>query len=110
MVKYMDPTLDTTFAALADGTRRAMLARLASEGDLAVSDLAQPFRMSLPAALKHVNVLSDAGLVRREKRGRTVHCRLIVQPMRDAVVWLERYEKFWNAQLDALQAFVEDDS
>jgi DNA-binding transcriptional ArsR family regulator len=110
MVKYQGEMLDSTFAALADRTRRAMLARLAERGDMAVSELAEPFRMTLPAALKHVNVLSDAGLIQREKRGRVVHCRLEAKPMREAVEWLERYEKFWSAQLDALAAYVEDDS
>ena len=76
MVKYQEEVLDLTFAALADPTRRALLARLGDEESLSVSELAQPFAMSLPAIMKHLDVLSDAGLVAREKTGRTVACRL----------------------------------
>lgn len=82
MVKYLDPALDRTFGALSDATRRALLARLESEPTgLSVSELAEPFSMSLPAILKHLNVLSDAGLISRKKIGRTVTCRLNAKPM-----------------------------
>jgi len=85
MVKYPDQALDQTFAALADPTRRALLARLSGRDSLSVSELAQPFAMSLPAIMKHLDVLSDAGLVAREKTGRVVACRLTAEPMQQAV-------------------------
>src|SRR5581483_8221444 len=109
MVKFQDAALDRTFAALSDPTRRALVMRLASEPDLSVSELAVPFRMSLPAVMKHLAVLSDAGLVAREKSGRTVACRLDAEPMRDAFEWLNRYEKFWSERLSSLAAFLEEE-
>jgi len=93
--------LDTTFAALADGTRRAILERLKS-GEASLSDLAEPFNMSQTAVSKHVRILSDAGLLTVEKRGRTRHCRLHASSMQAASVWLTHYEQFWSAQLDNL--------
>lgn len=93
--------LDQTFAALSDATRRAIVARLA-EGDAPLSALADPFDMSLTAVSKHVRVLSDAGLVAIEKRGRTRHCRLQAAPMKDAAEWLAFYRRFWEDQFDAL--------
>lgn len=93
--------LDKTFSALGDGTRRAIVARLAG-GEIALSDLAEPFDMSLTAVSKHVRVLSDAGLVAVEKRGRTRHCRLEAAPMKEAVDWLIDYRKFWGDQFDSL--------
>jgi DNA-binding transcriptional ArsR family regulator len=113
MVKYSNQAgsaLDRTFAALADPTRRALLARLSSENALSVSDLAQPFSMSLPAVMKHLDVLTDAGLVAREKTGRVVACRLTAGPMREALAWLNRYEHFWSDNLDRLTAFVEEET
>src|SRR6266849_4147676 len=109
MVKYQDHRLDRTFAALADPTRRALLARLGDQSSLSVSELAQPFAMSLPAIMKHLDVLSDAGLIRRTKTGRTVACRLTAAPMQQAMDWLNRYQRFWSEQLDRLVAFVEED-
>jgi DNA-binding transcriptional ArsR family regulator len=109
MVKYRDETLDRTFAALSDPTRRALLARLVEKDGLSVSKLAQPFSMSLPAIMKHLDVLSDAGLIAREKTGRTVACRLTAQPMEQAMDWLNRYARFWSENLDRLAAFVEED-
>lgn len=109
MVKSHAETLDRTFAALADPTRRAMVMRLGETPDLSVSELARPFPMSLPAVMKHLDVLSDAGLVIRTKAGRTVHCRLAAQPMREAMDWLARYERFWTGQIDRLEAFLRDD-
>ena len=94
MVKYQDAALDRTFAALSDPTRRALLARLVEKESLSVSELAQPFAMSLPAIIKHLDVLSDAGLIAREKTGRTVACRLTAQPMEQAMDWLNRYARF----------------
>src|SRR5712672_2461005 len=109
MVKYQAPALDRTFAALADPTRRAMLARLGTQDSISVSELAQPFAMSLPAIMKHLEVLSDAGLIAREKTGRIVACRLTAKPMEQAMDWLNRYARFWSDNLDRLAAFVEED-
>ncbi|WP_090685926.1 ArsR/SmtB family transcription factor [Paraburkholderia phenazinium] len=109
MVKFSEALLDRTFAALADPTRRALLARLSSHQDLSVSELAQPFEMSLPAVMKHLDVLSEAGLITRTKTGRTVACRLSAGPMEQAMQWLNRYERFWTEQLDRLATFVEQE-
>jgi DNA-binding transcriptional ArsR family regulator len=109
MVKYNnDAPLDRTFAALADPTRRALLARLAEQPDISVSALAAPFAVSLPAIMKHLDVLSDAGLVARTKSGRTVSCRLNAAPMHDAIAWLNRYERFWSEALSRLADFLEE--
>jgi DNA-binding transcriptional ArsR family regulator len=110
MVNYQDPGLDRTFAALADPTRRALLARLDEEDSLTVSELARPFPVSLPAIMKHLDVLSDAGLIQRTKTGRTVACHLSPAPMEQAMNWLARYERYWTEQLDRLAAFLEEDS
>jgi DNA-binding transcriptional ArsR family regulator len=110
MVKFQEPTLDRTFAALADPTRRALIARLGERDDLSVSELARPFAMSLPAVMKHLDVLSDAGLIARRKVGRTVACRLTATPMEQAMAWLNHYQRFWSDRLDRLAAFVEDDT
>jgi DNA-binding transcriptional ArsR family regulator len=109
MVKYQDPALDRTFAALADPTRRALLARLGLQDSISVSELAQPFAMSLPAIMKHLDVLSDAGLIARAKTGRTVACRLTARPMEQAMDWLRHYQRFWSESLDRFAAFVEED-
>ncbi|MBV9461520.1 MAG: helix-turn-helix transcriptional regulator [Bradyrhizobium sp.] len=110
MVKYLAQALDRTFAALADPTRRALLAQLSSRDALSVSELAEPFAMSLPAIMKHLDVLSDAGLVAREKTGRVVACRLTAKPMEQAMDWLSRYQRFWSDNFDRLAAFVEEES
>jgi DNA-binding transcriptional ArsR family regulator len=109
MVYLSQPSLDRTFAALADPTRRALLARLGEDAEVSVSDLARPFTMSLPAVMKHLDVLSEAGLIAREKTGRTVVCRLRAAPMAEATGWLNRYEKFWSERLDRLAAFLEEE-
>jgi DNA-binding transcriptional ArsR family regulator len=109
MVKFSEAPLDRTFAALADPTRRALLARLSDQHELSVSELAQPFAMSLPAVMKHLDVLSEAGLITRTKTGRTVACRLLAAPMEEAMQWLSFYQRFWTEQLDRLAAFVEED-
>ena len=109
MVKYSDHALDRTFAALADPTRRALLARLDGQHSISVSELAQPFAMSLPAIMKHLDVLSDAGLIARAKTGRVVACRLTAGPMEQAMDWLNRYQRFWSEGLDRLAAFVEEE-
>jgi len=108
MVRSQGATLDRTFSALADPTRRALLARLGARDTLSVSELAQPFAMSLPAIMKHLDVLSDAGLIAREKTGRVVACRLTAKPMEQAMEWLNRYQRFWSDNLDRLAAFVEE--
>ncbi len=105
MVKY-ESALDRTFAALADPTRRAILARLA-EGEANVGELAAPFAMSWPAVSKHLRVLETAGLVRRARQGRTHRCRLDPAPMIVARRWLEEHRRFWDesfARLDAVLA------
>jgi DNA-binding transcriptional ArsR family regulator len=109
MVKYQDAALDRTFAALSDPTRRALLARLGDRESISISELAQPFAMSLPAIMKHLDVLSDAGLIAREKTGRTVACRLTAEPMEQAMEWLDRYRRFWSDALDRLAALVEEE-
>jgi DNA-binding transcriptional ArsR family regulator len=109
MVKYAEAALDRTFAALADPTRRALLARLQNCNSLSVSELAAPFAISLPAIMKHLDVLSDAGLIAREKIGRVVACRLTAKPMERAMDWLNRYQRFWSDNLDRLAAFVEEE-
>jgi DNA-binding transcriptional ArsR family regulator len=105
MVKYSDEELDAVFAALADSTRRGILESL-SRGDLAVSELAAPHRMSLPGFMKHLRVLEDAGLVSRTKEGRVVSCALEAGPMKEASVWMSRYQKFWTEKLDALARYL----
>jgi DNA-binding transcriptional ArsR family regulator len=109
MVKYQDPTLDRTFGALADPTRRALIARLGEGRGVSVSELARPFPVSLPAIMKHLDVLSDAGLIVRTKTGRTVTCELSAAVMKSALDWLNRYERFWNEQLNRLEAYLEED-
>ena len=109
MVNYQTATLDRTFAALADPTRRALLARLDEEDGVSVSELARPFPVSLPAIMKHLDVLSDAGLIVRTKTGRTVACQLTPAPMEQAMNWLAHYERYWTEQLDRLAAFLEED-
>ncbi|MBS0539994.1 MAG: helix-turn-helix transcriptional regulator [Proteobacteria bacterium] len=111
MVNYQASALDRTFAALADPTRRALLARLDEEKEdsLTISELAKPFPMSLPAIMKHLDVLTDAGLIQRTKTGRSVSCQLTPAPMEQAMEWLARYERYWTEQLDRLAAFLEND-
>jgi DNA-binding transcriptional ArsR family regulator len=107
MANYHAAQLDKTFAALMDPTRRAILARLEREDAVSVSDLAQPFAIKLPTVMKHLDVLGDAGLVVRAKTGRIVTVRLSPEPMREAMEWLRRYERFWSESLDRLAAFAE---
>ncbi|QDZ00763.1 helix-turn-helix transcriptional regulator [Nitratireductor mangrovi] len=98
--------LDAIFHALADGTRRGMLAQLAI-GEHSVGDLAAPHTMSFAGASKHVKVLERAGLVRREVRGRTHWCRLEAARLAEAQAWLKHYERFWTERLDTLAALLE---
>jgi DNA-binding transcriptional ArsR family regulator len=99
--------LDRTFHALADPTRRAMLRRLAG-GEQSIGELAAPFTMSFAAASKHVRVLENARLVRRRVEGRSHICHLEAAPLAAADDWLRFYEKFWNQQLDALEAVLRE--
>src|SRR3954465_7440937 len=105
MVKYSDDDLDTVFAALSDRTRRHVLESLAG-GDRAVTELANEHRMSLPGFIKHLRVLEDAGLIARSKEGRVVSCELSAAPMKEASVWMSRYEKFWTEKLDSLARYL----
>jgi DNA-binding transcriptional ArsR family regulator len=99
--------LSTTFAALADPTRRAILARLAS-GEASVTDLAQPFEISLPAVSKHLKVLERAGLIARGRAAQWRPCRLEAGPLRDAADWLEHYRQFWEQSLDRLEDYLRE--
>ncbi len=109
MVKYQASRMDRTFSALADPTRRDVLMRLKEEPGLSVSELARPFPLKLPGMMKHLDVLSDAGLITRSKVGRTVSVNLSVGPMREAMEWLNRYERLWTVSIDRLAALVEED-
>lgn len=102
----VETRLDTTFHALADPTRRGMLARLAL-GEASIGELAEPFRMTLAGASKHVKVLEDAGLLSRRKLGRTHLIRLNAEPLAEAEGWLRQWEKFWTVRLDRLEALIE---
>jgi DNA-binding transcriptional ArsR family regulator len=106
MVNYSSPSLDAAFGALSDPTRRAILARLA-RGQATVSQLAEPFQVSLPAISKHLRVLESAGLLTRAIDGRVHHCRLAPAPMKNVADWISRYRVFWDSQLDALAEFLE---
>lgn len=99
--------MDRTFSALADPGRRCVLLRLKDEPGLSVSELARPLSLRLPGMMKHLDVLSDAGLITRTKAGRIVSVRLAAGPMREAIVWLNQYERFWTASLDRLAALAE---
>lgn len=107
MVELQGPGLDRIFAALADPTRRAIVERLAADEALSVSEIARPLPMSLPAVMKHLDVLEGAGLLARRKAGRTVTCRLNAAPMEDAMGWLARYRRFWSESLERLAAAME---
>jgi DNA-binding transcriptional ArsR family regulator len=101
--------LDTVFRALADPTRRGMLANLAL-GERSVGELAEPFAMSFAGASKHVRVLEDAGLLARRRVGRTHLCSLNPEPLAEAEQWLRQWEKFWTLRLDRLEALVKGDN
>jgi DNA-binding transcriptional ArsR family regulator len=106
MVESDSPRLNTIFQALADPTRRGMLANLAL-GEKSVGELGEPFDISFAGAAKHVKVLENAGLIERRKAGRRQMCSLRAEPLAEADNWLRQWEKFWNARLDRLQALVE---
>ena len=99
--------LDATFAALADPTRRAIVARLA-KGDASVLELAAPFDMSQPAISKHLKVLERAGLIARSRDAQRRPCRLVVAPLREAIDWLERYHEMWEARFQELDNLLEE--
>ncbi len=105
MVKCSPQLLNRTFAALADPTRRRILEDLA-QGDRCVTDLAKPYRMSLPAVSKHLGVLERAGLIRRRRQGRIHHLKLEAKPMKDAQQWIEEYRRFWEKNLDRLDDYL----
>ena len=109
MAKYSVSGMDRTFWALADPTRRGVLQRLIQKPGLSVSELAESFSLKLPGMTKHLDVLSDAGLITRTKTGRTVAVNLSPAPIREAMRWLRQYERFWSVSLDRLTALVEQD-
>jgi DNA-binding transcriptional ArsR family regulator len=102
----VEKQLDMTFRALADPTRRGMLASLAL-GDKSIGELAEPFEMTFAGASKHVKVLEDAGLIARRKVGRTHRISIDAKPLEEAERWMRQWERFWNSRLDRLQALVE---
>jgi DNA-binding transcriptional ArsR family regulator len=99
--------LSSTFAALADPTRRAILARLSS-GDATVGELAEPFEMSMPAVSKHLKVLERAGLIARGRDAQYRPCRLEPAPLKDVSIWLERYRQMWEQRFDRLDAYLQE--
>ena len=100
-------TLDSTFAALADPTRRAILARLAS-GEASVNELAEPFDMTLPGVSKHLKVLERAGLISRGRVAQSRPCRLEAAPLREAADWVESYRRFWEGSFDRLEDYLRE--
>jgi len=100
-------TLDSTFAALADPTRRAILARLSS-GEATLTELAEPFEMTLPAVSKHLKVLERAGLVSRSRVAQSRPCRLEAAPLREAAGWVVQYRRFWEGSFDRLDDYLQD--
>jgi DNA-binding transcriptional ArsR family regulator len=106
MVEYREEALNHVYAALADPTRRAILGRLVAQ-ESRVTELAEPFAMSLNAVSKHVRVLEEAGLVRREVRGREHYLSLDAAPLQEAAEWLETYRQFWTARLDRLETLLQ---
>lgn len=106
MVEYPSRSLDRTFAALADPTRRRILSQLARRG-ACVTDLARPHAMSLAAVSKHLIVLERAGLIKRRRQGRVHSLSLKAKPMREAQAWIDRYRKFWEANLDQFENYLD---
>lgn len=103
----MSAGLDETFSALSDPTRRAILARLAS-GESSVSELAEPFDISLPAISRHLKVLERAGLITRGRDAQWRPCRLEVAPLKEAAGWIEHYRRFWDKSFDRMDAYLND--
>ena len=107
MVKHSESHLSIIFSALSDPTRRSILARLESEPGLTISELAEPFAVTLPAVLKHLEVLSEAGLIRRAKTGRSVRVEIEPGSLKVATDWLQRHRRFWSTSLDRLVGHAE---
>jgi DNA-binding transcriptional ArsR family regulator len=107
MVKCSPRILNRTFAALADPTRRRILEHLA-DGERCVTDIARPYRMSLPAVSKHLRVLEKAGLIRRQRQGRVHRLKLEARPMKDAQEWIEAYRRFWEESFDRLETYLKE--
>ena len=107
MVQHVADHLSTTFAALADPTRRAILARLA-RGERSVSELAEPFDMSLPAVSKHLRVLERAGLIARGREAQWRPCRLEATPLKEVADWTERYRHIWEQRFDRLETYLQE--
>lgn len=103
---HTQDNLSSTFAALADPTRRAILARLAS-GEASVSELAKPMKMTMPAVTKHLKVLQRAGLIRQERRAQFRPCYLVAEPLKEATDWMEKYRRFWEESFDRLDKYLE---
>ena len=101
----MNDAISNTFSALADPTRRAILARLAL-GEISVTELAEPFEMSMPAVSKHLRVLENAGLVERGRQAQYRPVKLRAEPLREAAGWIEQYRKFWEESFDRLDAYL----
>ena len=106
MVEYSPDLLDRTFGALADPTRRRILGQLA-EGEACVTEIARPYSISLAAVSKHLIVLEKAGLIKRHKKGRVHSLELQAGPMKEAQAWLDQYRKFWTANLDGFEKYLE---
>ena len=102
---HTQDNLSSTFAALADPTRRAILARLAS-GEASVSELAKPMKMTMPAVTKHLKVLQRAGLIRQERRAQFRPCYLVAEPLKEATDWMEKYRRFWEESFDRLDEYL----
>ncbi|WP_210162606.1 ArsR/SmtB family transcription factor [Cucumibacter marinus] len=109
MAKYHHATIDRTFFALSDPIRRQILERLKQEPGLSVSELTRPLPIKMPGMMKHLTVLSEAGLIARKKTGRTVSVSLAAAPMKEAMEWLDQYQHFWTVSLDRLTALVEEE-
>jgi DNA-binding transcriptional ArsR family regulator len=103
----MHDSISSTFSALADPTRRAILARLAL-GETSVTELAEPFEMSMPAVSKHLRVLESAGLITRGREAQWRPCKLKPEPLREAAAWIEEYRKFWEQSLDRLDEYLKN--
>ncbi|MGH8202302.1 MAG: ArsR/SmtB family transcription factor [Steroidobacteraceae bacterium] len=107
VVMYKQERLDRIFSALSDPTRRSILARLEGQPRLSISDLAEPFAMTMPAVLKHLDILSGVGLIRRSKAGRTVWVEIEAGSMKAAMDWLQHHRLFWTTSLDRLTRYAE---
>ena len=110
MAKYHEAPIDRTFFALADPTRRQVLEQLKDNPGLSISELAEPLSIKMPGLMKHLTVLSDAGLISRTKTGRVVTVSLAAKPLSEAAAWIDHFEGFWNASLERLATLVEEDS